>query len=108
MNKSGNSVPLDTQLGHPPGMDHVAGSHQKADFLIDRQHPERVFLVYKDKIGTKVDSKSYRENWKPLRKQIGLTIGDLFFFSDKSLIFEVPTQKKLGILSKFRSDKDEE
>jgi len=71
-------------------------------FLIDRQNPDRVLLVYKDKVGTKVNSKAYRDNWKPLRKQIGLTIGDLFFFSDKSLILELPTHKKLGIFSKLR------
>ena len=76
-------------------------------FLIDRTYPDRVFLVSKDKTGTKVDSKSYRENWKPLRKQIGLTVSDLFFFSDNSLILEVPTKKKLGFLSRFKVDKGE-
>lgn len=73
-------------------------------FLIDRQNPDRVLLVYKDKVGTKVNSKAYRDNWKPLRKQIGLTIGDLFFFSDKSLILELPTNKKFGLLSRLRVD----
>lgn len=77
-------------------------------FLIDRNHPERVFLVEKDKSGTKVDSKSYRDNWKPLRKQIGLTISDLFFFNDQSLILELPTKKKLPILNKFKADGGEE
>ena len=77
-------------------------------FLIDRRHPERVFLIEKDKTGTKVDSKSYRENWKPLRKQIGLTISDLFFFSDQSIILELPTSKKLGILNRFKTDNGEE
>jgi predicted ATPase len=77
-------------------------------FLINRQYPERVLLVHKDKVGTKVDSQSYRENWHPLRKQIGLTIGDLFFFQDKSLILELPTKKRFGVFSKFRADKNEE
>jgi len=72
-------------------------------FLIERKHPERVLLVYKDKIGSKVDAKSYRENWRPLRKQIGLTIGDLFFFNDSSLILELPTKKKLGLLNKLKT-----
>ena len=75
-------------------------------FLIDRQKPERVYLVYKDNGGTKIDSDAYRENWKPLRKQIGLTIGDLFFFSDNSLILELPTSKKMNILSKFKADQE--
>jgi len=69
-------------------------------FLIDRRHPERVLLVNKDKNGTKVDTQSYRENWRPLRKQIGLAISDLFFFNDKSLILELPTRKRFGILAK--------
>ena len=71
-------------------------------FLIDRRHPERVLLVNKDKNGTKVDTQSYRENWRPLRKQIGLAISDLFFFNDKSLILELPSRKKFSILSKPR------
>ena len=76
-------------------------------FLIDRNHPERVFLIEKDKSGTKIDSKSYRENWKPLRKQIGLTVSDLFFFSDQSIILELPTSKKLNILNRFKTDNGE-
>ncbi|MBN1466370.1 AAA family ATPase [candidate division KSB1 bacterium] len=77
-------------------------------FLIDRNHPDRVFLIEKDKTGTKVDSKSYRDNWKPLRKQIGLTISDLFFFSDQSIILELPTTRKLSILNRFKPDNGEE
>ncbi|MDZ7314500.1 MAG: AAA family ATPase [candidate division KSB1 bacterium] len=73
-------------------------------FLIDRAYPERVFLVSKDKTGTKIDSRSYRENWRPLRKQIGLTVSDLFFFSEDSLILEVPTKKKWNIFKRFRVD----
>ncbi len=76
-------------------------------FLIDRSHPERVLLVEKDKSGTKIDAKSYRDNWKPLRKQIGLTISDLFFFSDQSIILELPTTKKLNILNRFKTDNGE-
>ncbi|MBN2354923.1 AAA family ATPase [candidate division KSB1 bacterium] len=71
-------------------------------FMIDRQFPERVVLVIKDKNGTRVDTSSYRENWKPLRNEIGLKIGDLFFFSDSSLIVELPTSKKSGLLGKIK------
>jgi len=77
-------------------------------FLIDRNHPERVLLVEKDKSGTKIDGKSYRDNWKPLRKQIGLTISDLFFFSDQSIILELPTTKKLPFLNRFKADNNGE
>jgi len=69
-------------------------------FLINRKYPERVLLVIKDKEGTKVDTTAYRENWKPLRNEIGLMIGDLLFFSDQSLIIELPMKKKFGIFTK--------
>jgi len=61
-------------------------------FMINREHPQRVRVVSKDKDGTRVDSEAYRENWKPLRSSIGLMIGDLFFFSDSGMILEVPSK----------------
>ncbi len=71
-------------------------------FMINRQFPERVILVVKDKNGTRIDNQAYREHWKPLRDEIGLKVGDLFFFSDSSIIVELPTRKS-GILEKFKS-----
>ncbi len=62
-------------------------------FMINREYPQRVRLVTKGREGTKVDSAAYRENWKPLRRSIGLMLGDLFFFNDSSLIVEVPSRK---------------
>lgn len=62
-------------------------------FMINREFPERVRLVTKSREGTHIDSEAYRHNWKPLRKSIGLMIGDLFFFSDDSLILELPRDK---------------
>jgi predicted ATP-dependent endonuclease of OLD family len=53
-------------------------------FLINRKQPERVYLITKDTEGTHVDSVSYRENWRPLRKEVGLTINDLFFFNESA------------------------
>jgi len=58
-------------------------------FLINRQFPQRVRLVTKSREGTRVDNEAYRDNWKPLRKSIGLMIGDLLFFSDRRLILDV-------------------
>jgi predicted ATP-dependent endonuclease of OLD family len=55
-------------------------------FLINRTYPQRVRVVDKDKSGTKVDNEAYRENWKPLRQSIGLTVADLFFFSSKGIM----------------------
>ena len=70
-------------------------------FMINRNYPERVRLVTKSKEGTLIDSEAYRQNWKPLRKSIGLVIGDLFFFSENSLILEVP-REKLSLSKRLR------
>lgn len=70
-------------------------------FMINREFPERVRLVTKSKEGTLIDSEAYRQNWKPLRKSIGLVIGDLFFFSENSLILELP-REKLSLSKKLR------
>ncbi|MDZ7266028.1 MAG: AAA family ATPase [candidate division KSB1 bacterium] len=64
-------------------------------FMINRENPQRVRLVVKDKDGTSVDSEAYRENWKPLRNSIGLMISDLFFFSDRG-VGEDSLAKKSG------------
>lgn len=54
-------------------------------FMINRSHPNRVRVVDKTENGTQVDSEAYRENWRPLRQSIGLTVGDMFFFSSKGI-----------------------
>jgi len=64
-------------------------------FMINRLSPQRVRVVNKDMNGTSVDSEAYRENWKPLRQSIGLTVSDLFFFSSKGSIKDFPTPKNL-------------
>jgi len=70
-------------------------------FMINREYPQRVRLVSKGREGTKIDSQAYRENWRPLRRSIGLMIGDLFFFNDSSLIVEVPS-KKIPFMKRFQ------
>lgn len=70
-------------------------------FLINREYPQRVRLVTKTKEGTHVDNEAYRQNWKPLRKSIGLMIGDLLFFSEKGIIVELPGDK-VSIKDKIR------
>ena len=62
-------------------------------FMINREFPQRVRLVLKDKDGTRVDSEAYRENWKPLRSSIGLMISDLFFFSERSMAADAGVKK---------------
>ncbi len=70
-------------------------------FMLNRNYPQRVRLVQKSREGTKVDSEAYRQNWKPLRKSIGLMIGDLFFFSEGGIILEVP-KNKLSLKNKLK------
>lgn len=70
-------------------------------FMINREFPHRVRLVTKSREGTQIDSEAYRQNWKPLRKSIGLMIGDLFFFSEGGYILEVPGEK-LSLTNKIR------
>jgi len=67
-------------------------------FMINREHPERVRLVSKDKDGTRVDSEAYRQNWKPLRSSIGLMVGDLFFFSERGVNAAAAPEKKFSFL----------
>ncbi|MBN1893808.1 AAA family ATPase [bacterium] len=68
-------------------------------FMINKASPQRVRVVSKTTAGTAVDNEAYRENWKPLRQSIGLTVGDLFFFS-KGPIIEQPNEK--GLSFKFK------
>jgi len=75
-------------------------------FMINREHPQRVRLVTKDKDGTRVDSESYRQNWKPLRNSIGLMVSDLFFFSERGATAAEAPEKKFSFLR--RSAKTEE
>jgi predicted ATP-dependent endonuclease of OLD family len=70
-------------------------------FMLNREYPQRVRLVSKGREGTKIDSKAYRDNWKPLRRSIGLVLGDLFFFNDSSLIVEVPS-RRIPFLRRFQ------
>jgi len=70
-------------------------------FMINREFPQRVRLVTKTKEGTRIDNECYRHNWKPLRKSIGLMIGDLLFFSDSGMILEVP-KGKFSLKDKIR------
>lgn len=72
-------------------------------FMINRNDPERVRVVTKDENGTAVDNEAYRDNWKPLRQSIGLTVADLFFFSAKGSISENNASQKASL---FKRKKD--
>jgi len=69
-------------------------------FMINRNDPERVRVVTKDENGTAVDSEAYRDNWKPLRQSIGLTVADLFFFSTKGTISDGSASHKSSLFKK--------
>ena len=69
-------------------------------FMINRAYPQRVRVVTKEPNGTIVDNEAYRDNWKPLRQSIGLTVGDLFFFSNRGIMIDLPTKK--GLFGKAR------
>lgn len=62
-------------------------------FMINRDHPDRVRVVEKDPEGTKIDVEAYRDNWRPLRQSIGLTVSDLFFFHSKGMNIETSEKK---------------
>ena len=62
-------------------------------FMINRDFPRRVRVVNKNENGTIVDNEAYRDQWRPLRKSIGLTVGDLFFFNNKGIVIEIPNKK---------------
>ena len=72
-------------------------------FMINREHPERIYLVVKDKNGTKIDTVAYRDNWKSLRKHIDIMPGDLFFFTSPTAFTDPNAKKKFNLLSKFKS-----
>ncbi|MBN1782506.1 AAA family ATPase [bacterium] len=67
-------------------------------FMINREFPQRVRVATKDNEGTSVDNEAYRENWKPLRQSIGLTISDLFFFSASGM--DADQSKKSSFFNK--------
>jgi predicted ATP-dependent endonuclease of OLD family len=103
---------------HPAGqkdlakiMEDLASKNQliyttHSPFMINREHPERVRLVSKDKSGTRVDSEAYRQNWKPLRSSIGLMIGDLFFFSERGTGAAEAQEKKFSFLRRATRSED--
>ncbi|MBN1543478.1 AAA family ATPase [candidate division KSB1 bacterium] len=71
-------------------------------FMINKQNPERVFLAVKDKNGTRVDTKAYRDNWKTLRKEIDILPGDLFFFTAPTVNNDSADKKRAGLLHKLK------
>jgi len=75
-------------------------------FMVNRNHPERVRVVVKDINGTQVNSEAYKDNWRPLRKSIGLTVSDLFFFNSSGLYLEIPYKRSFLFRKKKKQPKN--
>jgi predicted ATPase len=73
-------------------------------FMINRKYPERVYLTIKDKNGTHIDLKAYRDNWKALRKEIDIIPGDLFFFTTPVVASDSQEKKRAGLLHKLKTN----
>jgi predicted ATP-dependent endonuclease of OLD family len=79
-------------------------------FLINRNHPERLRLLTKDKEkGTIINNKPYADGktrfWEPLRSSIGICLGDLLSIGEKNIIVEgISEQIVITRLSKKFSD----
>ena len=57
-------------------------------FLLNQNFPERHRLIYKDKEGTKIDQKPYRQNWKLATDALGVFLASNILFSNKILLVE--------------------
>ena len=57
-------------------------------FLLNQNFPERHRLIYKDKEGTKVDQKPYRQNWKLATDSLGIYLTSNILFANKVLLVE--------------------
>jgi len=57
-------------------------------FMLNQNFPQRHRLIYKDKDGTKVDQKPYRQNWKLATDALGVYLTSNILFATKILLVE--------------------
>jgi predicted ATPase len=57
-------------------------------FMLNQNFPARHRLIYKDKGGTKVDQKPYRQNWKLATDALGVYLTSNILFATKILLVE--------------------
>lgn len=57
-------------------------------FMLNQNYPERHRLVYKDDVGTKIDQKPYRQNWKLATDALGVYLSSNILFSGRVLLVE--------------------
>jgi predicted ATP-dependent endonuclease of OLD family len=57
-------------------------------FMLNQNFPARHRLIYKDKNGTKVDQKPYRQNWKLATDALGVYLTSNILFATKILLVE--------------------
>src|SRR6266568_4119263 len=57
-------------------------------FLINKNHPDRNHLIFKNEEGSNVDSKPFAGGWAKVKEHLGLYLSANFLFSDKILLAE--------------------
>ena len=62
-------------------------------FLINKNHPERNHLIYKNEDGSNVDNKPFVGGWGKVKEHLGLYLSANFLFSDKILLAEGATDE---------------
>jgi hypothetical protein len=62
-------------------------------FLINKNHPDRNHLIFKNEDGSNVDNKPFVGGWAKVKEHLGLYLSANFLFSDKVLLAEGPTDE---------------
>jgi hypothetical protein len=62
-------------------------------FLINKNHPDRNHLIFKNEDGSNVDNKPFVGGWGKVKEHLGLYLSANFLFSDKILLAEGPTDE---------------
>jgi hypothetical protein len=62
-------------------------------FLINKNHPDRNHLIFKNEDGSNVDNKPFVGGWAKVKEHLGLYLSANFLFSDKILLAEGATDE---------------
>lgn len=62
-------------------------------FLINKNHPDRNHLIFKNEEGSNVDKKPFVGGWAKVKEHLGLYLSANFLFSDKILLAEGATDE---------------
>jgi hypothetical protein len=87
-----------------------------SQYLIDKNFPGQIRLIWKSDTGTKIDNKAYHTSapyfglaYEPLRSLLGIGIGDTLLFDEENVIVEGPSDQMIlcgfsQMLSSIRHD----